>query len=923
MLGPKSYTVGWIGVSTSEFVAARALFDEEHEVPKHLPRYNGNDYLLGKIGTHNVVLAILPTSDDGAVSATRVAKDMADSFPNIRVCLMVGIGGGAPTQRNDIRLGDIVVSIPDTGRLDSIRSFRALENSGVLHYDAGSSTGFMRSQLFSQPPRILLAAVNELKARYEVEGNSLQDTVIKVLDVKPELKKQYQQPDLASDRLYKSHVVHPPGSGSNCAFVCGSDTLSLVSRIPRLKRKVNPAIHYGPIASANQPMQDPLIRDSMAAKSDVLCFDTEAAGLMSFTSFFPCLFIRGICDYADSHRSKDWQGYAAMVAAAYAKELLRLIVAQDAENEDATIYTPKWGETVIRTRKVHSDTACPVGFSPDGQLLVSSSYDNVALLWDTATGTLQQTLKGHLRRVSSVAFSPDLQLLASGSEDHMILLWNIATGTIQQELGGHSDSVKSVAFSPDGQLLASGSNDHTVRLWNATTGTSEYILQHFNTVCSVAFSPDGQTLASGSIDDRARLWDTATGTLRWTLKHTHWVMCVAFSPDGQTLASGSNDDVTRLWDASTGVLKQTLRGHSHWIYSVNFSPDGQLLASSSEDHSVRIWNVNDDAVQCILEGGDSKVGSIAFSSDGRLLAAFRSQEGDLPGNFPTGTTLKLKPGKILVSVDSHPDPSVHLSIVALEKAGAGDNQKKGEVAKQMYRQLRDALFRIFWPSPLPNGITRIHWRCRCGHSSFDDYTSGHDIIVAIQKRLEEGGLKANTTTKRSSLLYEFAVAVWNDVLALCRRLSTSWLDVKTQVDLGGLPESGHIRPSQETTGRGSLDIADNRNSKPTTNLAQNESVVTSAVDTEIDNPALFLHLCLHEPGFGGFPYSPFMQHCRVRPRDGNEQPINCDQELFRRIRILHKEACKHRLGGFVKVKGLYFVKVSNSGTGGCVDSVDS
>jgi nucleoside phosphorylase len=45
----------------------------------------------------------------------------------------------------------------------------------------------------------------------------------------------------------------------------------------------------------------------------------EAASLMMD---FPCIIIRGICDYADSHKNKQWQGYAALAAAAYAKELL-------------------------------------------------------------------------------------------------------------------------------------------------------------------------------------------------------------------------------------------------------------------------------------------------------------------------------------------------------------------------------------------------------------------------------------------------------------------------------------------------------------------------------------------------------------------------------------------------------------------------
>jgi nucleoside phosphorylase len=77
-------------------------------------------------------------------------------------------------------------------------------------------------------------------------------------------------------------------------------------------------------------MKDALIRDRLAAEKDVLCFEMEAAGLMNH---FPCLVIRGICDYSDSHKNKEWQGYAAMAAAAYAKDLLSRIPPNKVEAE--------------------------------------------------------------------------------------------------------------------------------------------------------------------------------------------------------------------------------------------------------------------------------------------------------------------------------------------------------------------------------------------------------------------------------------------------------------------------------------------------------------------------------------------------------------------------------------------------------------
>ena len=91
----------------------------------------------------------------------------------------------------------------------------------------------------------------------------------------------------------------------------------------RPKRADNiPAVHYGLIASGNQVLKDGQTRERLRRELNVLCFEMEAAGLMDS---FPCLVIRGICDYADTHKNKQWQGYAAASAAAYAKELLNTI----------------------------------------------------------------------------------------------------------------------------------------------------------------------------------------------------------------------------------------------------------------------------------------------------------------------------------------------------------------------------------------------------------------------------------------------------------------------------------------------------------------------------------------------------------------------------------------------------------------------
>lgn len=100
----------------------------------------------------------------------------------------------------------------------------------------------------------------------------------------------------------------------------GCNQLRLISRQPRAT--TDPVIHYGTIGSADQVMRHGITRDAMREKHQILCFEMEAAGLMND---FPCLVIRGICDYSDTHKHKIWQRYAAATAAAYAKELLGVI----------------------------------------------------------------------------------------------------------------------------------------------------------------------------------------------------------------------------------------------------------------------------------------------------------------------------------------------------------------------------------------------------------------------------------------------------------------------------------------------------------------------------------------------------------------------------------------------------------------------
>ncbi|KAF5230459.1 hypothetical protein FAUST_9802, partial [Fusarium austroamericanum] len=309
MSDPNDYTVGWICAITTEYVAAQEFLDEEHEAPESVSVHDNNHYTLGKVGKHNVVIAVLPNNEYGKASAASVARDMMHSFPNVRIGLMVGIAGGAPG-KHDIRLGDIVIGCAGNGK------------GGVFGYDFGKAIqgqGFQETGFLNQPPTLLRAAVNGLEAHYERKGHQLSEAVDMILEKNRRLRRKYKQPEPGTDNLFKSEVIH----ASDCGAICSDNTSNFVPRPERTEDEDSPAIHYGLIASADQLMKDALARDRLAEEKDVLCFEMEAAGLMNH---FPCLVIRGICDYSDSHKNKEWQGYAAMVGAAYAKDLLNQIV---------------------------------------------------------------------------------------------------------------------------------------------------------------------------------------------------------------------------------------------------------------------------------------------------------------------------------------------------------------------------------------------------------------------------------------------------------------------------------------------------------------------------------------------------------------------------------------------------------------------
>jgi nucleoside phosphorylase len=291
-----------------------AMLDETHPRLKK-EKGDENEYTLGRIGIHNVVVACLPAGIIGNGPAAIVAKDMQRSFP-IKFGLMVGVGGGVWSKKDDIRLGDVVVSQP-TGA-----------HGGVVQWDfgkIGKDGKFQRTGSLDKPPPVLLHALQELRTFDITEGMNLGESLSLIVRNKPRMRQTYLYQGADHDQLFEATYDHEGDETYN-----EYDPKLIVQR--PVRNDSTPRIHYGNIVSGNEVMKHGTTRDKIAKEEDVICFEIEAAGLMDS---FRCLVIRGICDYADSYKNKIWQPYAAATAAAFARALLGFI------NEQEVIKVPR------------------------------------------------------------------------------------------------------------------------------------------------------------------------------------------------------------------------------------------------------------------------------------------------------------------------------------------------------------------------------------------------------------------------------------------------------------------------------------------------------------------------------------------------------------------------------------------------------
>ncbi|KFA81514.1 hypothetical protein S40288_09942 [Stachybotrys chartarum IBT 40288] len=309
------YHVAWIcPVADVELLPARLMLDEQHTPPPYDTHYDENTYTCGTVNGHAVVVATCPPGQAGNVNAGRLTGPMFKTFPNIRMAVLVGIGGGIPRPDvpkdplDDIHLGDVVVGCTSDGK------------PACVYHDRGRSKvdgQFEMVGTMQDPDWRLTNALSMLASDHEMGKTTFADQLRRLRKDK-KFAQKFARPSLEHDRLFKATHHHIGEYGSNCV---ACDHKELVQRPQRSAGDEHELVfHRGRIATGNAVVQDGELRDEIGARCDgALCVEMEAAGVDANRR---CLVIRGISDYADSHKDDVWRSYAAGNAAAFARELL-------------------------------------------------------------------------------------------------------------------------------------------------------------------------------------------------------------------------------------------------------------------------------------------------------------------------------------------------------------------------------------------------------------------------------------------------------------------------------------------------------------------------------------------------------------------------------------------------------------------------
>jgi hypothetical protein len=278
-------------------------------------------------------------------------------------------------------------------------------------------------------------------------------------------------------------------------------------------------------------------------------------------------------------------------------------------------------ESYVRELATHGDLVRWVGYSPDGKILASASFDGAIRWSDAANGRTLKMIKAGSDKKSWAAFSADGATFVAGSNEPQIRIWNAPSAKLRHTLTGPHTAAWAGGMTADGRTLVSGGPEGTLAKWDAMRGLEKNTYKTGAAIWCLSLSPKGDEVAAGADDGRVRIYSMNSGEQRLTFgNHRGGVYCIVYASDGSLIATAGADAVATIWDAKTGDLKHALP-HFGAVHAVAFSADSRQLAAGGADDVIKLWDAQTGAFVRKLAAHNEPVWCVAFAADGAALAS--------------------------------------------------------------------------------------------------------------------------------------------------------------------------------------------------------------------------------------------------------------------------------------------------------------